>query len=315
MASASPPSMPPWARSPSIAEIERWCCWASTSVGASSAACPPASTTWSIARSATRVLPEPTSPCRRRFIGWSRPSSSATRSPISRWPPVSSNGSRASKAASSPSSRRVRARAPWARCARPAAGEDELEHQRLLEAEPLLGGADLLPVVGGVDPAQRLHDVEHLEPLAQLGGEHVGHAGDEVERGGDDLLQVPGVELGGEGVDRDELAHRDRLVAVEGEAVGLLELPAPAVLLDLAGEDRPAARPELGLVALGQAGVGAEQRDGEVGAVGADRTVVRNWRRLPLKNGALSHERTSPTIVSWSPTTGVATSVSSVAAT
>ena len=77
----------------------------------------PASTTCSIARSATRVLPEPTSPCSRRFIGWSRPSSSATRSPISRWPPVSSNGSRASKAASSPSSRRERARAPCARCA------------------------------------------------------------------------------------------------------------------------------------------------------------------------------------------------------
>ena len=39
--------------------IERWCCWASTSVGASSAACPPESTTWSIARSATSVLPGP----------------------------------------------------------------------------------------------------------------------------------------------------------------------------------------------------------------------------------------------------------------
>ena len=66
----APPSMPPAARSPSIAVIERWCCWASTSVGASSAAWPPESTTRSMARSATTVLPEPTSPWSSRFIGW-----------------------------------------------------------------------------------------------------------------------------------------------------------------------------------------------------------------------------------------------------
>ena len=77
VASASPPSMPPAARSPSIAVIERWCCWASTSVGASSAAWPPESTTRSIARSATRVLPEPTSPWSSRFIGWGRARSSS----------------------------------------------------------------------------------------------------------------------------------------------------------------------------------------------------------------------------------------------
>ena len=45
---------------------------ASTSVGASRAAWPPASTTWSIARSATTVLPEPTSPCSSRCIGCAR---------------------------------------------------------------------------------------------------------------------------------------------------------------------------------------------------------------------------------------------------
>ena len=44
------------------------------------------------------------------------------------------------------------------------------------------------------------------------------------------------------------------------------------------------------------------------------RTVVRNWRRLPLKNDALSQDLTSPTIVSCSPTTGAGTSESSVAA-
>ena len=68
---SAPPSMPPSASSPIISVIERWCCWARTSVGASIAAWPPASTTASIARSATSVLPEPTSPWRRRCIGCS----------------------------------------------------------------------------------------------------------------------------------------------------------------------------------------------------------------------------------------------------
>ena len=67
-----PPSMPPSARSPSIAVIDRWCCAARTSVGASSAAWPPASMAASMARSATTVLPEPTSPCSSRCIGLSR---------------------------------------------------------------------------------------------------------------------------------------------------------------------------------------------------------------------------------------------------
>ena len=117
VASAAPPSIPPWARSPSIAVIERWCCWASTSVGASSAAWPPESTTCSIARSATSVLPDPTSPCSSRFIGWSRASSVASTSPISRWPAVSSKGRRSSNAASSPDGRPALERAPCARCA------------------------------------------------------------------------------------------------------------------------------------------------------------------------------------------------------
>ena len=58
-----------------MARIERWCCAARTSVGASSAAWPPESMTASIARSATMVLPEPTSPCSSRCIGCSGASS------------------------------------------------------------------------------------------------------------------------------------------------------------------------------------------------------------------------------------------------
>ncbi len=113
-----PPIIPPAARSPSIAVIERWCCWASTSVGASSAACPPESTTRSIARSATRVLPEPTSPWSSRFIGCGWPRSCSTWAPTSICPRVSSNGSCASNAASNPPSPPSRGRAPIARTAR-----------------------------------------------------------------------------------------------------------------------------------------------------------------------------------------------------
>ena len=42
-------------------------------------------------------------------------------------------------------------------------GQHQLEDQRLLEAEPLLRRAELAPLVGSVDPAERLHDVEQLE--------------------------------------------------------------------------------------------------------------------------------------------------------
>ena len=102
---SAPPSMPPSARSPSIAVIVRWCCAASTSVGASRAAWPPESTAASMARSATMVLPEPTSPWSSRCIGTSRPISSAIVVPISTCPAVRVNGSRASNASSSPPAR------------------------------------------------------------------------------------------------------------------------------------------------------------------------------------------------------------------
>ena len=81
---------------PSMRAIERRCCAASTSVGASSADCPPESATASIARRATTVLPEPTSPCTSRFIGTGRSRSSAISAPTSCWSAVSENGSEAS---------------------------------------------------------------------------------------------------------------------------------------------------------------------------------------------------------------------------
>ena len=91
---------------PSIARSDRACWAASTSVGASSTVCRPASTTCSIARRATTVLPDPTSPCSSRLSGRGAASASARSAPTFCCPAVSAKGSRASNAAASPSSTR-----------------------------------------------------------------------------------------------------------------------------------------------------------------------------------------------------------------
>ncbi len=102
---------------PSDAVSERRCWLASTSVGASSADWPPVSATASIARSATSVLPEPTSPCTSRFIGQVRAMSVAISSPTSRWSPVSSKGSWASSRSRWPPAVGIRGVAGRARAA------------------------------------------------------------------------------------------------------------------------------------------------------------------------------------------------------
>ncbi len=92
VACSAPPSMPPSASSPIISTTDRWCCWASTSVGASITACPPASTTASMARRATIVFPDPTSPWSSRCIGWSVARSSKISRETFRWPSVRVRG-------------------------------------------------------------------------------------------------------------------------------------------------------------------------------------------------------------------------------
>ena len=73
--------------------IFRKCCSASSSVGAMKAACNPFSIATSAARSATMVLPDPTSPCSSRFIGCVRRRSSTISFNACRWWPVRRNGS------------------------------------------------------------------------------------------------------------------------------------------------------------------------------------------------------------------------------
>ena len=79
-------------------------CWtANTSVGASSAHCLPASTTCSMASSDTMVLPDPTSPCRRRLMGVAVLRSASISESTSTWPSVSANDSRESSEVRYPS--------------------------------------------------------------------------------------------------------------------------------------------------------------------------------------------------------------------
>ncbi len=160
--SAAPPSMPPAARSPMRAVIARWCCWASTSVGASSAAWPPESTTRSIARSATRVLPDPTSPWRSRFIGWASGEVGLDLGADRRADPRSGRtGSRASKAASSRRRRRRgrprRARARRAAVVRARAGSPAPPRSGSSAGRPgpalVVGGVDLVVGTGDVEQA------------------------------------------------------------------------------------------------------------------------------------------------------------------
>ena len=133
--------------------IDRRCCAASTSVGASSAACPPESTTVSIARSATMVLPEPTSPCSSRCIGCARgqvggdlladralPGGQRERQPLRRRPPAARLGADGEPWCGTPPSRA-------------AAGQERLQDERLLVAQPGSRAPDVVAVRWAGAPA------------------------------------------------------------------------------------------------------------------------------------------------------------------
>ncbi|CAB4559361.1 unannotated protein [freshwater metagenome] len=97
VAFSGPPNIPPFARDPNNFSMVRRCCAANTSVGARSAACPPLSTTANMARSATTVFPEPTSPCSKRCIGISAAKSLSISLATANWPGVNCQGRDLSK--------------------------------------------------------------------------------------------------------------------------------------------------------------------------------------------------------------------------
>ena len=207
VACSAPPSWPAWPSGPSRAVIDRQCCWASTSVGASSAACPAASTACSMARTAMIVLPEPTSPWSSRFMGWSAASSAAISAPASCWPRVSSNGRVASKASSRPpGTRRPRDRGVVGRG--PAAlGQHDLQDERLVPLQALPRPVPVGVVDRAVDAAQRVGVARQPVLAPDRGRQRVGGHVQDVERDPHRVGDPPRGHLGRGRVDRDQLGR------------------------------------------------------------------------------------------------------------
>ena len=188
---------------PSIRAIERRCCPASTSVGAMSADWPPLSATWSIARSATSVLPEPTSPCTSRFIGQS-PSRSRGDLVAHGRPgrACAAKGSDASKPLEERTRRRAAsptARGRTARCCSSATCSTNASCMRsVLRACSIWSSKSgrwmrSIAVRASSSPSRR----------RRLVGQRVGDRAEPVEHELDDLRELPARDRAGRGVDRD----------------------------------------------------------------------------------------------------------------
>ncbi len=145
-----------------MAVIDRWCWDARTSVGASSAAWPPESIAASMARRATMVLPEPTSPWRSRCMGRSRASSAVEEladvtlaaGELERQACVEGR----EQAARSWRSRR----AQLGLGGLAALGEDRLEHERLIVLEPVEAS------VGAGRQQRAMHELERLASTEEV---------------------------------------------------------------------------------------------------------------------------------------------------
>ncbi len=290
--------MPSSASGPSSSRSVRRCWAASTSVGASSAAWPPASTTWSMARSATTVLPEPTSPCSRRCIGCSAARSAAISAPTSRCPAVSVNGSRASNASSSPPPAAGRATpgraAASARRRASAACRTKASSYLSLRCPRRQSSS----VYGSCTSRSASSRPGQPEAGEQLTGQRVGQVGlgERVEHGAHGALDAPGGQRRGGRVDRDRpggLHERRGLVVDLGAhhlVVGVGELDRAAVELHRAGEHPQAPWPQPALVHAQRAGALAEERQGQLpGAVGHHGLHEHAAARAHRAHGGAAH--------------------------
>ena len=169
-----PPSCPRLGQVAEHRVIDRWCCWASTSVGASSAAWPPASTTGEhraqrddrLAR-ADLALQQPVHRVRRG------PGPRRSAPPTSRWPVGQLERQRASKASSRPPGRGGPRGRRQPRPLGPALGQDSLQHERLVEPQPVPRAPASSGRARPVDPAGRLAEAEQAVPRTQLVGQRV----------------------------------------------------------------------------------------------------------------------------------------------
>ncbi len=153
----------------------------------------------------------------------------------------------------------------------PALGEGDLEDERLVPAQPVLGALLLLLVARAVDQLQRLGQRDQVVLGAQLGGQRLADLAQVLGEGQLDAeRELPAGQLGAGRVHRDEpagelLGRRGALLLVDQLVVGRGELPGAVEQADLAREQALLAGLELLLPpAL------VEEHQGEPGAAVGD---------------------------------------------
>ncbi len=177
-------------------------------------------------------------------MGWSVARSSKISFETFRWPSVRVKGSLASKASRMPSGT-ASGDGGQLGVGVPAAGEGDLEDEGLVPLEPVPGGGDVGLGAGPVDHPQGVGQFGEAAALAQGVRERVDGVGDARQDRVDGLGDLPGLQLGGGRVDRDEGPGPDvhGLLAVAAQEfvrrVG--ELEAPVEERDLAREHRAGA--------------------------------------------------------------------------
>ena len=155
------------------------------------------------------------------------------------------------------------ARHRWQRRRRLAApGQLDLQDERLLEAQPVPGPFDVVPRLWSMDGPQRCRRVHQPHPPSDLRRNRVGYGPDGVEDQPDAARNLPGGEIGGGGIDGNELVgellgrRRDIGALRQQDVIGMGELAMPAVHAHGAGEQADPARLQVtltpGLVEEGQ---------------------------------------------------------------
>ena len=123
-----------------------------------------------------------------------------------------------------------RARAGGQRRGGPAAlGQDRLQDERLVPLQALLGPVDVRVVGGPVDAAQRVREADQAVPFPQRRGQWVIDVAQGVQQDPDALLDVPGGDVLGGRVHRDQfgrvLGGQRRVIGAEQLELRVSELP------------------------------------------------------------------------------------------
>ena len=209
----------------------RWCCSASVSVGAISAAWAPFSTARSMAARATTVLPDPTSPISSRCIG--RSCGEVRVDLLDRALLVAREleRERPSPAVHHHAARLERPRAPPLAPGAPASRHGELEQEQLLEGEPTPRVALVLLADREVDRLDRGRPLGELLLDAQPRRQRLDHREHARARLAHELPQARGADAlrGGVHGHEPKRVHRrltvpDQLVLGDPELIALAEL-------------------------------------------------------------------------------------------